>query len=155
MLIGVFYSRVNSSLLKRYSIFLRFGVIDILSLMSCISNCIRFIARNCYSSFTLNIQFTLVLLLLLVLGNKVHPNPNPHDYELSIFHRNARSVGNNLSYVEYSASESSMICVTESHLDTNIVENDIIIDGFSDQILRKYINCFGEVFSYAHRMICV
>ena len=41
------------------------------------------------------------------------------------------------------ASESSIICVTESHLDTNIVDNDIIIDGFSDQILRKDRNCFG------------
>jgi hypothetical protein len=36
--------------------------------------------------------------------------------------------------VEDIASESSIICVTESHLDTNIVDNDIIIDGFSDQI---------------------
>jgi hypothetical protein len=32
---------------------------------------------------------------------------------------------------------SSIICVTESHLDTNIIDNDILIDGFSDQILRK------------------
>jgi hypothetical protein len=45
--------------------------------------------------------------------------------------------------VEYIASGSSIICVTESHLDTNIVENDIIIDGFSDQILRKDRNCFA------------
>jgi hypothetical protein len=45
--------------------------------------------------------------------------------------------------VEDIASESSIICVTESHLDTNIVDNDIIIDGFSDQILRKDRNCFG------------
>ena len=59
MSIGMFYSRVYSSLLKRDSIFLRFGVIDFLSLMSFISNCIRFIPRNCYSSFTRNIQLTL------------------------------------------------------------------------------------------------
>jgi hypothetical protein len=60
-----------------------------------------------------------------------------------MFHLNARSVGNELSYVEYMPSEFSIICVTENHLDTNIVENDIIIDGFSDKILRKDINCFG------------
>ena len=66
-----------------------------------------------------------------------------HSSILFIFHHNARSVRNKLSYVEDIASESSKICVTESHLDTNIVDNDIIIDGFSDQILRKDRNCFG------------
>ena len=59
MSIGMFYSRVYSSLLKRDSMCHRFGIINFLSLMSFISNCIRFIARNCYSSFTRNIQFTL------------------------------------------------------------------------------------------------
>lgn len=155
MSIGMFYARAYSSLLKRYSIFFRFGIIDFLSLVSFISNFSRFIARNCYSPFTINIQFTLFLLLLLVLGNDVHPNPGPQDYELSIFHLNARSVRNKLSYVEDIASESSIICVTESHLDTNIIDNDILIDGFSDQILRKDRNCFGEVFSYTHHRIFV
>jgi len=111
--------------------------------MSFISNFIRFIARNCYSPFTLNIQLTLFLLLLLVLGNDVHLNPGPHDYQPSIIHLNARSVRNKLSYLEDIASESSIICVTESHLDTNIADNDIIIDGFSDQISRKDSHCFG------------
>jgi hypothetical protein len=46
-----------------------------------------------------------------------------HDYELSIFQLNARSVRNKLSYVEDIASESSIICVTESHLDTNMCCN--------------------------------
>ena len=156
MSIGMFYARAYSSLLKRYSIFFRFGIIDFLSLVSFISNFSRFIARNCYSPFTINIQFTLFLLLLLVLGNDVHPNPGPQDYELSIFHLNARSVRNKLSYVEDIASESSIICVTESHLDTNIIDNDILIDGFSDQILRKDRNCFGGgVLVYTSQDICV
>jgi hypothetical protein len=58
--------------------------------------------------------------------------------------------------VEDIASESSIICVTESHLDTNIVDNDIIIDGFSDQILRKDRNCFGGGgLVYTSQDICV
>ena len=156
MSIGMFYARAYSSLLKRYSIFFRFGIIDFLSLVSLISNFSRFIACKCYSPFTINIQFTLFLLLLLVLGNDVHPNPGPQDYELSIFHLNARSVRNKLSYVEDIASESSIICVTESHLDTNIIDNDILIDGFFDQILRKDRNCFGGgVLVYTSQDICV
>jgi hypothetical protein len=39
---------------------------------------------------------------------------------------------------------------------TNIVDNDIIIDGFSDQILRKDRNCFGGgVLIYTSQDICV
>jgi exonuclease III len=58
--------------------------------------------------------------------------------------------------VEDIASESSIICVTESHLDTNIIDNDILIDGFSDQILRKDRNCFGGgVLVYTSQDICV
>ena len=53
MSIGMFYARAYSSLLKRYSIFFRFGIVDFLSLVSLISNCGRFIARNCYSPFTI------------------------------------------------------------------------------------------------------
>jgi hypothetical protein len=72
------------------------------------------------------------------------------------FHLNARSVRNKLSYVEDIATESSIICVTESHLDTNIIDNDILIDGFSDKILRKDINCFGGgVLVYTSQDICV
>ena len=54
------------------------------------------------------------------------------------------------------ATESSIICVTESHLDTNIIDNDILIDGFFDQILRKDRNCFGGgVLVYTSQDICV
>jgi hypothetical protein len=47
------------------------------------------------------------------------------------------SVRNKLFYVEDIASEYSIICVTESHLDTNIIDNDII------RILK-----FGIITSY-------
>ena len=53
-------------------------------------------------------------------------------------------------------SESSIIYVTESHLDTNIIDNDIIIDWFSDQILNKDRNCFwGGVLVYTSQDMCV
>ena len=52
--------------------------------------------------------------------------------ESGVPRENHRLVRNKLSYLEDIASESSIICVTESHLDTNIIDNDIIIDGFSD-----------------------
>jgi hypothetical protein len=82
-------------------------------------------AQTCHFPFSTNIQFTLILLLLLILDNDIHQNPGPEEYEFSVFHLNARSVRNKLSYLEDIASESSIICVTESHLDGNILDTDI------------------------------
>jgi hypothetical protein len=49
------------------------------------------------------------------------------------------SVRNKLSYVEDIATESSIICVTESHLDTNIIDNDILIDGY--RVFKVFPKC--------------
>jgi hypothetical protein len=64
-----------------------------------------------------------------------------------VFHLNARSVRNKLSYLEDIASESSIICVTESHLDGNILDIDIGIDGFSEKYLEKIETVLGVAFS--------
>ena len=59
-------------------------------------------------------------------------------------------------YLEDIASESSIICATESHLDGNILDIDIGIDGFSDKIFRKDRNSFGGgVLVYTSQGICV
>ena len=86
-------------------------------------------------------------MLLLILDNDIHQNPGPQEYKFSVFHLNARSVLNKLSYLEDIASESSIICVTESHLDGNILDNDITIDGFSEKYLEKIETVLGVAFS--------
>ena len=73
--------------------------------------------------------YTFILPLLLVLDNDVHPNPGPREHEFSVFHVNARSVRNKIFYIEDIASESSVICITESHLDNNVSNSDMVIDG--------------------------
>jgi hypothetical protein len=60
--------------------------------------------------------------------NDIHQNPAPHENEFSVFHFYASSVRN--KFLEDITSESSIICVTESHLDVKILDNYIIIDGF-------------------------
>ena len=82
--------------------------------------------------------------MLLVLDNDVHPNPGPREHEFSVFHVNARSVRNNIFYIEDIASESSVICITESHLDNNVSNSEMVTDGFSCDILRKDRSCFGR-----------
>jgi len=87
--------------------------------------------------------YTFILPLLLVLDNDVHPNPGPREHEFSVFHVNARSVRNKIFYIEDIASESSVICITESHLDNNVSNSDMVIDEFSCDIFRKDRSCFG------------
>ena len=94
------------------------------------------------TSFSLNIFYTFILLLLLVLDNNVHSNPGPREHEFSVFHLNARSVRNKISYIEDIAFESSVICITESHLDNKVSNSDMVIDGFSCDIFRKDRSCF-------------
>ena len=83
------------------------------------------------------------MLLLLLLSNDVESNPGPHDCnEISIFHLNARSVRNKLSDIEALADEYEVVCITESHLDENVDNSDLLLEGFSEPI-RLDRNCFG------------
>ena len=149
---SMFYIRAYSSLVKKIRVFFGFGILNFMKVMLYLQNLICMFAQTCLFPFSTNIQFTLILLLLLILDNDIHQNPGTEEYEFSVFHLNARSVRNNLSYLE----ESSIICVTESHLDGNILDTDIGIDGFSDKIFRKDRNSFGGgVLVYTSQGICV
>jgi hypothetical protein len=86
--------------------------------------------------------------LLLVLDNDVHPNPGPREHQFSVFYLNIRSFRYKISYIEDIASESSVICITESHLDNNVSNSDVVIDGFSCDIFRKDRVVLGVGFLY-------
>jgi len=81
-------------------VFFNFGILNFMKVMLYLQNFIRILAQTCHFPFSTNIQFTLILLLLLILDNDIHQNPGPHEYEFSVFHLNARSVRNKLSYLE-------------------------------------------------------
>ena len=96
----------------------------------------------------------MILLLLILLDNDIHQNTGPDRNDISIFHLNSRSVRNKLSYLEDLVSDSS-ICITEGHLDANILDRDILINGFSDTIFRKDRNSFGVEFWFIHLRVFV
>ena len=98
-------------------VFFSFGILNFMKVILYLQNFIRLLAQTCHFPSSTNIQFTLILLLLLILDNDIHQNPGPQEYKFSVFHLNARSVRNKLSYLEDIVSESSINCVTESHLD--------------------------------------
>lgn len=143
MSIGLFYVRVYCGIIKKYCLLYRFGIDTLhFRLIHYFLSCLRWLGRVCFSPFTVNIYYTLILLLLLMLDNDIHQNPGPNELELSIFHLNARSIRNKIPYLEDIASENSIICVTESHLDENVNNSDILIEGFTE-IYRHDRNCHG------------
>lgn len=152
--IGLFYTKAYSALSKKYRVLFRLGSPYLMvKIWTLFSKYIQLLARHCYSPFQQNIYFTLILLLLLLLDNDIHQNPGPHEFELSIFHLNARSVRNKIEYIENIASDSSIIAITESHLDGAVPDENLYIEGFSEVLFRKDRNSFGEGSSYIRRRV--
>ena len=81
-------------------------------------NCQSFIINYLFGCFYQNISFTLLLLQLLLLGNDVAENPGPETKvgEVSVFHWNSRSIRHKFDHLQTISNDSSIICVTESHL---------------------------------------
>jgi hypothetical protein len=67
----------------------------------------------------------MILLILILLDNDIAENPGPFSDEISIFHVNARSVRKKLDYIKSVGFDSSLICITESHLDDKLLDDDI------------------------------
>ncbi|KAK3082416.1 hypothetical protein FSP39_020964 [Pinctada imbricata] len=65
----------------------------------------------------------------------ITPNPGPEYEFLSIFHLNIRSLRSKISYLEDIANDYDVICVTESHLDNVVSDDEISIDGY--QLFRR------------------
>ena len=145
--IGMFYIRAYSSLVKKLRVFFGFGILNLMKVMLYLQNLIHMFAQTCHFPFSTNIQFTLILLLSLILDNDIHQNPGPEEYEFLVFHLNARSVRNKLSYLEDIASESSIICVTESHLDEIYWILTLVLMVFPIKYLEKIETVLGVAFS--------
>ncbi|VDI58139.1 Hypothetical predicted protein [Mytilus galloprovincialis] len=48
-----------------------------------------------------------------------------------------------VEYIETLALGSSIVCITESHLDENVSSEDIHMDGYHQELYRNDRNCFG------------
>lgn len=144
--IGIFYSRVYSIVRKKMFFMTKFKPfcynLNLLFHASC--NLVVHIVMNyLLKSFYTNLSFTMILLILILLDNDIAENPGPFSDEISIFHVNARSVRKKLDYIESVGFDSSLICITESHLDDKVLDDDIKLDGYYDKPFRKDRNCFG------------
>ncbi|CAC5374903.1 unnamed protein product [Mytilus coruscus] len=103
---------------------------------------------NLYRTCSNLIAFYLLLLCLLLICGDIEPYPGPertHEYSektLSIFHCNIRSLRNKLNYIADIIEDYDVVFFTETHLDSNITDDDISIMGFQVPV-RKDRNSHG------------
>lgn len=90
-------------------------------------------------SFVKNDEFAFYRLILLLICMDIQPNPGPYNSEittLDIFYLNTRSVRNKLERIYDIADNYHIICFSETHLDDNVDNSSLILEGF-DEPIRK------------------
>ena len=93
----------------------------------------------------LNLEFSIVVFLLVILSGDVSENPGPGNSEassqlsnaLSILQLNIRSIRNKLDYINENLIDINVLCFIETHLDINVKNEDIYIEGFNLVPYRK------------------
>lgn len=94
----------------------------------------------------LNIEFSVIALLLVIMSGDVLENPGPelntslNSDSLSIIHLNIRSIRNKLDYIQEYLTDFNILCFTETHLNHDISNDDIFLEGFQPVIFRKDVS---------------
>ena len=121
------------------------------------------VSLSLLQSLNSNIDIVVLLFVLqyiLIVGN-VEVNPGPElinhlsvsDNSISICNINIRSARNKLDFLNNFNDEFDIIAVTETYLHPNISNNDIEIDSFSKNIIRKDRNNAGGGFLFTSKII--
>ena len=92
-----------------------------------------------------NLEFSLVVFLLVLLSGDVSENPGPENSKtssqtsnsLSSLHLNIWSIRNKLEYINENLIDFNVLCFTETHLDVDVNNEDIFIEGFNLVPYRK------------------
>ena len=137
IIIGLFYHKIGMVCCRKVKLIVSFNLYDILHWLIlyvhalCRTALTRF--RSTYSVISIN----LLLISLLLLSGDVEINPGPggtsniaNENILSIFHCNIRSLRNKLNYITDIIEEFDIVFFTETHLDNQVLDSDIIIEGF-------------------------
>ena len=83
----------------------------------------------------------------------IHPNPGPISECIYIFYLHIRSLRNKIDYLSDVASDYDIVCITESHLDDNVKNSEIHIDGFYPDPIRSDRSRHGGVLLYMFQKI--
>ncbi|CAC5379465.1 unnamed protein product [Mytilus coruscus] len=146
--IGLFYQKTSLGCLRKTVYRYCFSLNDMLAELIKMISRFKLCTCNLYRTCSNLIAFYLLLLCLLLICGDIEPNPGPertHEYSektLSIFHCNIRSLRNKLNYIADIIEDNDVVFFTETHLDSNITDDDISIMGFQVPV-RKDRNSHG------------
>ena len=93
-------------------------------------------SKTNHKSCIKNLHFSLInSSILIYISHDVEVNPGPL-CSLEISHLNVRSLRNKIDIVETELNNNDILCLTETHLNPDIVDSDLIIDNYSSEFDR-------------------
>ena len=91
----------------------------------------------------INFFVQLIMFLILLISGDIESNPGPSSLQsLDILHLNIRSIRNKIDSVKHLIQDFHILCFTETHLDPNVLDGHVLIEGFKN-IFRRDRNSFG------------
>ena len=91
--------------------------------------------------------FLIISLLLLCCGD-IHPNPGPDTNFFSVMHLNIRSLIGKIDLIHAEYNTYDIICLSETWLNRDIPNKDIMIPGYHIPIRRDRLTRGGGVAIY-------
>lgn len=156
--IGLFYLKISVGCLRK-SVVLTFDLNHILFLALMKLNTLKTWLVDKYRSHSNTIIFHMLLISLLIVCGDIESNPGPEgtpevqEKTLSIFHGNIRSLRNKLTYIVDIIEDFDIVFFTETHLDGNILDSDLILSGYEVPIRRNRNANGGGIIMYHRRYI--
>ena len=146
--VGLFNNKIQA-LYLRYEKFTSSFYVDFLMLLASL---MKLFSRSVSSSVKfilpciLNLEFSVIVLLLVIMSGDVLENPGPDlntsadSDSLSIIHLNIRSIRNKIDYIKDSLADFDILCFTETHLNHDISNEELFIEGFQPVKFRKDVS---------------
>ena len=160
--IGLFYSKAYGCLVSTKRI-KSFDISDFLQdVLNILTLSVKVTTVTCFLCFlqvySKNEKFLIMLLVWLIVCGDVEKDPGPSSdvniSQLSIILLIIRSIRNKISILEDIASDYSIICVTETHLDDNVDTDDICIQGFQKPFRADRTAHGGGILIYVSSSLC-
>ena len=118
-------------------------------------SCLIFLLQSTIPEIIIVFLLYILQFIRIIIDVEIHPSPGTYNSNLPVnitinnvdkyifmCNINIRSVRNKL--LNYTFFKISPICITESHLDVNINNNDLLLDFFSKTFIRKNPNNSGS-----------
>ena len=126
------YKRYYMSFLSTiYYIIILFKSIQLALFMNLNISILRNLLQNCH--------FALIISILLLLASDIEQNPGPPNFlsDLSVLHLNIRSIRNKMEYIIDNFLDFDILCFSETHLDSLIATESLLLSDSFDIPYRK------------------